>query len=95
MAYIIAEPCIGTLDKSCVEACPVDCIYEIEGSSDQLFFITQTGKKWDFSEICPASRSILKSSLKTCMTSTFVKGEILDNPEEVEKVKKLSGIYTS
>jgi ferredoxin len=36
MAYIIAEPCIGTLDKSCVAVCPVDCIYEIEGA-DQLF----------------------------------------------------------
>ncbi len=33
MAYIIAEPCIGVKDKACVEACPVDCIYEVE---DQL-----------------------------------------------------------
>ncbi len=28
MTYIIAEPCIGVKDKSCVDACPVDCIYE-------------------------------------------------------------------
>ena len=28
MSYIIAEPCIGVKDKSCVDACPVDCIYE-------------------------------------------------------------------
>lgn len=34
MAYIIAEPCIDVKDKSCVEACPVDCIYEGE---KQLF----------------------------------------------------------
>ncbi|NIT13569.1 MAG: 4Fe-4S dicluster domain-containing protein [Candidatus Dadabacteria bacterium] len=33
MAYIIAEPCIDVKDKSCVDACPVDCIYEAE---DQL-----------------------------------------------------------
>ncbi|MCY4378983.1 MAG: ferredoxin family protein [Candidatus Dadabacteria bacterium] len=33
MAYIIAEPCIGVKDKACVEACPVDCIYE---GDDQL-----------------------------------------------------------
>ncbi len=26
MAYVIAEPCIGTKDLSCVEVCPVDCI---------------------------------------------------------------------
>ena len=30
MAYIIAEPCIGTKDASCVAVCPVDCIYEGE-----------------------------------------------------------------
>ncbi len=30
MPYIITEPCIGTKDASCVEVCPVDCIYEGE-----------------------------------------------------------------
>src|SRR5690606_4780842 len=30
VAYIITEPCIGTKDASCVEVCPVDCIYEGE-----------------------------------------------------------------
>jgi len=34
MAYIIAETCIGVKDRGCVDACPVDCIYEGE---DQLF----------------------------------------------------------
>jgi NAD-dependent dihydropyrimidine dehydrogenase PreA subunit len=28
MTYIIASPCIDVLDRSCVEVCPVDCIYE-------------------------------------------------------------------
>jgi ferredoxin len=27
MTYVIAEPCIGTKDKSCVDVCPVDCIH--------------------------------------------------------------------
>lgn len=27
MPYVIAEPCIGTKDNSCVEVCPVDCIH--------------------------------------------------------------------
>ena len=27
MTHIIAEPCIGTKDTSCVEVCPVDCIH--------------------------------------------------------------------
>jgi len=26
MAYIIAEPCIGTKDTACVDACPVDAL---------------------------------------------------------------------
>lgn len=27
MAYVIAEPCIGTKDTACVNVCPVDCIH--------------------------------------------------------------------
>jgi ferredoxin len=34
MTYVIAEPCIGVKDLSCVDVCPVDCIYEGE---DQLY----------------------------------------------------------
>jgi NAD-dependent dihydropyrimidine dehydrogenase PreA subunit len=26
--YVIAEPCIDVMDKSCMDECPVDCIYE-------------------------------------------------------------------
>ena len=32
MTYVIAEPCIGTKDLSCVEVCPVDCIHPAKGS---------------------------------------------------------------
>jgi NAD-dependent dihydropyrimidine dehydrogenase PreA subunit len=28
MPYVIAEPCIDVMDRSCMEECPVDCIYE-------------------------------------------------------------------
>ncbi len=34
MTYIITEPCIDTLDRGCVDVCPVDCIYE---GPDMLF----------------------------------------------------------
>jgi ferredoxin len=27
MPYVIAEPCIGTKDTACVDACPVDAIH--------------------------------------------------------------------
>lgn len=34
MPHIIAEPCIGTKDTSCVEVCPVDCIHPTPSSPD-------------------------------------------------------------
>ena len=42
MAYVIAEPCIGTKDRACTDACPVDCIHPKAGEAgseeaDQLF----------------------------------------------------------
>lgn len=30
MTYVIAEPCIDTKERSCIDVCPVDCIYETE-----------------------------------------------------------------
>lgn len=30
MAYVVTKPCIGTVDRSCVEVCPVDCFYRIK-----------------------------------------------------------------
>jgi NAD-dependent dihydropyrimidine dehydrogenase PreA subunit len=47
MAYVIAEPCIGTKDTACVDACPVDCIHpkeDDEGSNraPQLYIDAET-----------------------------------------------------
>ena len=38
MAYVIAEPCIGTKDTACVDACPVDCIHP---KKDEEAFATE------------------------------------------------------
>jgi NAD-dependent dihydropyrimidine dehydrogenase PreA subunit len=27
VTYVIADPCVDIMDKSCIEECPVDCIY--------------------------------------------------------------------
>ncbi|HRI44571.1 MAG TPA: ferredoxin family protein [Fimbriimonadaceae bacterium] len=35
MPYIVAEPCIGVKDKSCMNVCPVDCIFE----GDEMVYI--------------------------------------------------------
>ena len=34
MAFVITQPCIGSMDASCVEVCPVDCI---SAGADQYF----------------------------------------------------------
>ena len=43
MAYVIAEPCIGTKDTACVDACPVDCIHpkkdEAAHATEELLYI--------------------------------------------------------
>ena len=30
MPFVITDPCVGTKDTACVEACPVDCIHPRE-----------------------------------------------------------------
>jgi NAD-dependent dihydropyrimidine dehydrogenase PreA subunit len=42
MAYVIGDPCVGRMDASCVEVCPVDCIHPTQDeaeyeSVEQLF----------------------------------------------------------
>ena len=37
MTYVITEMCIGTMDKSCVDVCPVDCIHFEEGVDRMLY----------------------------------------------------------
>ena len=27
MTYVIASPCVDVMDKACLDACPIDCIY--------------------------------------------------------------------
>ena len=34
MPHVIAEPCIGTKDTSCVSVCPVDCIHPTKNEAD-------------------------------------------------------------
>ena len=43
MTFVITDPCIGTKDASCVDACPVDCIHpgktEAEFQSATMLYI--------------------------------------------------------
>lgn len=38
MTYTITSPCIDTMDQSCVDVCPVDCIHYEEGV-DKILYI--------------------------------------------------------
>jgi len=37
MSHIITEPCIGCKDTTCVDVCPVDCIYGKNKDWEQLY----------------------------------------------------------
>ena len=37
MTYVIAEPCVDTMELSCVAVCPVDCIHYDQGVDRMLY----------------------------------------------------------
>ena len=37
MTYVIAQPCIGVKDGTCIDVCPMDCIHGTE--KDEMFYI--------------------------------------------------------
>ena len=39
MTYVITEPCIDVKNKSCVDVCPVSCIYIDDEELDRMLYI--------------------------------------------------------
>ena len=39
MPYVITQPCIDVKDKSCVDVCPVSCIYIESDDQDRKLYI--------------------------------------------------------
>ncbi len=37
MTWVVTKLCIDCVDQSCVEVCPVDCIYEYTGENKESF----------------------------------------------------------
>jgi ferredoxin len=37
MTWVITKLCVDCVDQSCVEVCPVDCIYEYTGDDKEAF----------------------------------------------------------
>jgi NAD-dependent dihydropyrimidine dehydrogenase PreA subunit len=46
MTYVIAEPCIGTKDNSCVEVCPVDAIFAEDQLPEEWLRFTQINAEY-------------------------------------------------
>ncbi len=40
--YVITDPCVDVMDRSCMEVCPVDCIHtgdDLDGGLDRICYI--------------------------------------------------------
>ena len=48
MAYVVTKPCLGTMDRSCVEVCPVDCFYKISNRKYNDLFKSGPTKEGDY-----------------------------------------------
>lgn len=63
MTYVIAQPCIGTKDASCVEVCPVDCIHS---DDDQEMYFIDPNECIDCgvcAEVCPVEAIFFEDDL--------------------------------
>ncbi len=58
MAYVIAEPCIGTKDTACVDACPVDCIHPKKEDPRSPTLRCSTSIRWNVSIAVRAFRFV-------------------------------------
>ncbi len=41
MAFIVTQPCLQERNKSCIEVCPVDCIYTGTEDLDRMVYISR------------------------------------------------------
>ena len=69
MTYVITQPCIGILDTSCAEVCPVDCIHPGPGEKGfqqtTMLYIDPT-ECIDCSaclEVCPVDAPLLEADV--------------------------------
>ena len=77
MAYVIAEPCIGTKDSACVDACPVDCIHpkKDEGGYGEA----ETGEVGrvanpSYDRDCPGGRRRPTMTMEACVAAALTIG---------------------
>ena len=84
MSYVIAEPCIGQKDNSCVEVCPVDCIHPTPDEPDydsveQLYIDPDECIDCDACvEACPVDACFAEDQLPDEWTHYEQTGGVLD-----------------
>ncbi len=63
MAYVIAQPCIGTKDASCVEVCPVDCIHSDDNQEQYFINPAECIDCGVCAEVCPVEAIFFEDDL--------------------------------
>ena len=63
MAYVIAQPCIGVKDNSCVEVCPVDCIHSTDDAEQYFINPDECIDCGVCSEVCPVEAIFFEDDL--------------------------------
>ncbi|MDV7241794.1 MULTISPECIES: ferredoxin [Rhodococcus] len=83
MAYVITDACVDILDRSCMEECPVDCIYE----GDRKMYINPVEciECGACEQVCPTAAAFSERAL----VGTDASWNIADNAEFF--TKPLSG----
>jgi NAD-dependent dihydropyrimidine dehydrogenase PreA subunit len=83
MAYVIAEPCVGTKDTSCADVCPVDCIHPTQGEEH---FETATILYIDPNECIDCDACVEACPVDATMSED-------DVPEQFEIFKEINRVY--
>src|SRR5690606_41762351 len=63
MTYVIAEPCIGVKDASCVEVCPVDCIHSDDEAEQYYIDPDECIDCGVCAEVCPVEAIFFEDDL--------------------------------
>ncbi|MEJ7839709.1 MAG: ferredoxin family protein [Thermomicrobiales bacterium] len=63
MTYVIAQPCIGTKDASCVEVCPVDCIHSDDAQEQYFINPAECIDCGVCAEVCPVEAIFFEDDL--------------------------------
>ena len=86
MTYVVAEPCLSTIDRACVEVCPVACFYE---GGDQLIIHPAECVDCDACRpVCPVSAIFVESEVPAEWRSFIAKNaDFVSNTPNLVRAK--------